>query len=86
MLKKFKTIAVQALLGQLACIAFDPIDRKIYAYGPKMFVINADDLDIKFGDIEFEWEVPDAPRTFTLDIEDRKIYWVLWRTAYRMNS
>ena len=54
-----------------------------------MFVINADDLDIKFADIESEWQISGIIN-FYLDIEDRKIYWLtgdsmFYRGAYRMN-
>ena len=74
--EKFKTSAVQALLGTNHLIAFHPINRKIYAVSNgKMFVINADDLDIKFADIETELTFPHA-RSLILDIEDSKIYWV----------
>ena len=76
--EKFKTSAVQGLLGNLAGIAFDSMNRKIYASNPdtdRMFVINADDLDIKFGDLEFEFRIHNAGQTFALDIEDSNIYW-----------
>lgn len=84
--EKFKTSAVQALLGNLTGIAFDPINRKIYASNADtLFVINADDLDIKFADIEFEWNVWKSS-ALALDIDDRKIYWVGdGERVYRVN-
>ena len=86
--EKFKTSAVQALLGNLQSITFDSMDRKIYAHNyrdTKMFVIKADDLDIKFGDLEFEFLITNASGGFTLDIEDRKIYFIGSGSAYRVN-
>ena len=76
--EKFKTSAVQALLGDLRSIAFDPINRKIYASndGKNTFVINADDLDIKFADIEFQWPSFSYLHNLAFDIDDRKIYWI----------
>ncbi len=77
--EKFKTSAISGLLlPDLYAIAFDPIERKIYAGNyTKMFVINADDLDIKFSDMEFEWSTSYGEKTsLSVDTDDRKIYWV----------
>ena len=86
--EKFNT---QAILGQPpSVIEFDPVDRKIYAYlfdYTGVSVINTDDLDIEAADIEFQVPIPtSAYSNLTLDIEERKIYWVTdYSGIYRIN-
>ena len=83
--EKFRTPAIAALLGYVNGIAFDPINRKIYAHNYNdLFVINADDLDIKFADIEFEFQFYQVDN-FALDIDDRKIYYAKDGEIFRVN-
>ena len=83
--EKFNT---HTILGLPSIIEFDPVDRKIYASLSNysgVSVINTDDLDIEEADIESQLPIS-GYRNLTLDIEERKIYWVTDSSGvYRMN-